>query len=197
MSFIVISDPVCFEEEADLINQLFEQGMPVFHLRKPDGDIASYGRLLSSIVPSYHDRIALHQFHELVKDFPLISRLHYPESFREKACKYSGKYRLSTSIHSLNKLEELNDFDYTFYGPVFDSISKPGYAGLNVAALEIPQAVNRTKLIALGGISIEKVHSLKLMGFDGMAVLGSIWNDKKQAVASFKSLINKYNESFS
>lgn len=194
MAFIVISDAAFFKDEADLINQLFENGMSILHLRKPGGDIANYARLISSIVPAYHNRIALHQFHELVKDFPLIQRLHYPEYNRNNGMTYDKKHTLSTSIHHLDKLEDLVDFDYTFYGPVFDSLSKPGYAGLSAEALKLPQTNNRTKLIALGGIDVERVQQVKRMGFDGMAVLGSVWNDKKSALTSFKSLIIKYHE---
>ncbi|WP_316819016.1 thiamine phosphate synthase [Pedobacter nyackensis] len=196
MSFIVISDPLSFEHESELINLLFETGMPLFHLRKPGMDIDSYAKLISLIDSSYHNRIALHQFHELVSDFALIKRLHYPEKLRTEGCKYEQDNVLSTSIHSLNELDKLQSFDYAFYGPVFNSISKPGYIGLDVGKLELPAGNKRIKLIALGGIELDKVEKVKLIGFDGLAVLGTIWRDKKQAVFEIKSLIDKYNETF-
>lgn len=196
MSFIVISDPLGFEQEADLINQLFEAGMPLFHLRKPDMDINDYTQLISSIDPVYYDRIALHQFHELANNFPLIKRLHYPEKFRKEGYKYNDTNVLSTSIHSLHELHKLEHFDYTFYGPVFNSLSKPGYMGLATVKLKLPVDNKRIKLIALGGIDLDTVEKVKPMGFDGIAVLGAIWNNKERSVDKIKQLIDKYNDSF-
>lgn len=196
MSFIVISDPLGFEQEADLINQLFEAGMPLFHLRKPDMDINDYTQLISSIDPVYYDRIALHQFHELANNFPLIKRLHYPEKFRKEGYKYNDTNVLSTSIHSLHELHKLEHFDYTFYGPVFNSLSKPGYMGLASVKLKLPVDNKRIKLIALGGIDLDTVEKVKPMGFDGIAVLGAIWNNKERSVDKIKQLIDKYSDSF-
>lgn len=195
MSFIIISDPLGFEHEADLINQLFENGMPIFHLRKPGMDIEDYSKLISLIGSAYHDKIALHQFHELVNDFPLIKRLHFPEQLRTEGYKYHEAHLLSTSIHNLNELDKLEPFDYAFYGPVFNSLSKPGYMGLDVDKLKLPIR-KRIKLIALGGITLDKVEKVKQMGFDGIAVLGFIWNNKKLSTHNLKSLINKYNNTF-
>lgn len=196
MSFIVISDPACFNGEYQLINQLFEAGMPHFHLRKPGVGKDHCAKLISRIDPRYHERIALHQFHEMVKDFPLITRLHYPEKHRKNNDSYNRNYTLSTSIHSLNELDKLSHFDYTFFGPVFNSLSKPGYSGLTSTELLLPRSNNRIKIIALGGIEENKIEKVKHFGFDGLAILGGIWNDKKQVLSNFKKLINKYNESF-
>lgn len=196
MDLIVISDPVAFSNEADLINQLFDAGMTIFHLRKPAMDKSDYARLISQIATPYHDRMALHQFHELVNDFPSIKRLHYPEQVRKEGFINVDGYTMSTSIHHLNDLEELKDFDYIFYGPVFNSISKQGYIGLSTADLILPNKNSDLKIIGLGGIDCKKIQDVKLMGFDGIAVLGAIWNEKELALNNFKSLINKHKEYF-
>lgn len=199
MELIVISDPVCFEGEADLINALFDAGMAVFHLRKPDTDKSTYAGLISKIAKQYHGGIALHQFHELAEDFPLIKRLHYPEQHRKaslNAIVDLNGYTLSTSVHHLTTLHELKGFDYAFYGPVFNSISKPGYEGLQKDDLMLPDKDRLVKIIGIGGIDEEKVQRLKEMGFDGIAVLGTIWNNKPQTVNNFKSLITRYKEYF-
>lgn len=196
MDLIVVSDPAYFEGEAKLINQLFEAGMAIFHLRKPGTDQSACTRLIDQIEERYHNRIALHQFHELSKDFIAIKRLHFPEQHRKEGLKNMQGYTLSTSVHHLDDLNELTGFDYTFYGPVFNSISKQGYAGLGATNLILPDQNRGVKIIGLGGIDHEKVQDVKLMGFDGMAVLGTIWNNKKQAVQNFKLLINKHKEHF-
>ena len=195
MDLIVVSDAVYFENEAKLINQLFEAGMAIFHLRKPGTDQSAFKGLIDQIEKQYHNRIALHQFHELSKDLTDIKRLHFPEQRRKEVFKNVDGYTLSTSIHHLDELKNVVGFDYTFYGPVFNSISKQGYSGIGSADLVLPEN-SGIKIIGLGGIDHEKVQDVKLMGFDGVAVLGAIWNNKQQAVQNFKSLINSYKEHF-
>lgn len=198
MELIVLSDPTYFKGEASLINQLFEAGLPVFHLRKPGSDRLTYASLIAEINERYHDRIALHGFHEVIIDFPSIKRLHYPEWLRKQICKDEIHRKdpalenciRSTSIHHLKELDQLEGFDYTFYGPVFNSISKPGYAGVAGADLVLPERKNDVRIIALGGIDAGKVAQIKHIGFDGLATLGAIWNKKEQALDNFKKLVN-------
>jgi len=195
MKLIVISDPVYFKNEAHLINQLFDAGMPLFHLRKEGFTRQAYAALIDGIDKRFHDRIALHQFHELVVDFPSLNRLHYPEWLRKETIAKDlaiamDKYILSTSIHHLNDLSDLTGFDYTFYGPVFNSISKPGYPGIANIDFELPRYIDSPKVIALGGITAEKINPVKHMGFDGFAVLGTIWTEKEEAIKNLKRLIN-------
>ncbi|WEK17487.1 MAG: thiamine phosphate synthase [Candidatus Pedobacter colombiensis] len=196
MKLIVISDPVYFKDEARLINRLFEAGMSLFHLRKEGFTRQAYAALIAGIDECYHDRIAMHQFHELAGDFPLIKRLHYPEWLRKETiasdlAAIMDNYTLSTSIHHLANLKNLAGFAYTFYGPVFNSISKPGYTGTANTDFVLPEHSNHTKVIALGGITAEKIEQVKQMDFDGFAVLGAIWSKKEEAVNNLKKLINK------
>ncbi len=198
MELIVLSEPTFFKDEARLVNQLFEAGLSHFHLRKPESDRRTYTSLIREIDERYHDRIALHGFHDLILDFPAISRLHYPEWLRKGTFK-DGMHNAgsalkdcirSTSVHQLKDLKELEGFDYTFYGPVFNSISKPGYAGLASPDLLLPERKNKLRIIALGGIDPGKILEVKRMGFDGLAALGAIWNQKEDAIDNFKQLVD-------
>lgn len=192
MKFFVISDPIYFEGEATLINRLFEAGLAVLHLRKPYSDKASYVKLITEIDACFHERIALHSFHELLEDFPSIKRLHYPEWRRMQILQEKGHNEFSklknciqsTSIHFPADLNQLEGFDYAFYGPVFDSISKSDYKGVPEINLGISEH-SGIEIIALGGISPENISQIRKMGFDGLASLGSIWNNPEQAVANF------------
>ncbi len=191
-----MSDPAYFPEEANVIEQLFDAGLSVFHLRKPGSDRQAYRNLITEIHERYHDRVALHHFHDLLSEFKAIKRLHYPESnrkqmeesedFEEPVLRYCIR---STSIHNSEELEELKGFDYTFYGPVFNSISKPGYQGIAAVDTVLPKRKSNVEVIALGGIAPEKTEQLKRMGFDGMAVLGAIWKDKTRALSNFKKML--------
>ncbi|NQX41117.1 thiamine-phosphate pyrophosphorylase [Pedobacter steynii] len=193
MELIVISKPSFFEGEANLINELFESGMERFHLRKEGAEKHEYEQLLGNIHPQYLERVALHQFHELAADFG-IGRLHFPEAQRK-----SGQHLLlppseatilSTSIHKTDQLADLENFKYTFYGPVFQSISKKDYPSVVPNGFKLRNST-RVKVIALGGITTEKIDLVRQMGFDGAAILGSLWNQPELAVNHFKKSLEK------
>ncbi|WP_449438482.1 thiamine phosphate synthase [Pedobacter steynii] len=192
MNVIVIANPAVIGSESKIINQLFESGLDIFHLRKESCTRAYCKQLISEIDEVYHNRIALHHFHELTNDFG-IKRLHYKEAQRKQLQEANAVFNfkntvLSTSIHQPEDVNNLQGFDYTFFGPVFNSISKPGYTGVLNPNFKLPHSQNGTKLIALGGIDAGNAVKLNSMGFDGVAVLGYIWNDPSKAVRNFKTI---------
>lgn len=176
---IVISNPTSVENEASLINQLFDQGLQLFHLRKPDYSKEEMRILLREIDVSNYPKIVLHQRHDIAKEFG-IKRLHFTEELRinitpEYLCK--NDFILSTSVHSVEDLEMLNDvFEYAFLSPVFDSISKPDYKAVQFD-LSSSSESRKVKVIGLGGIKSSNYQEAMKMGFYGVALLGSIWNN--------------------
>lgn len=195
MELIVISNPNAVENEAQIINQLFEAGLKRFHLRKPDWDSKQLIDLLMLIDKAFYHNISLHQQHHIAEDFD-IKRLHYTERHRmntdlEKLIyKNSKGYVLSTSVHDLNILKTLTGFDYIFFGPVFNSISKPGYKSNLPEGFRIIKNGVKPKVIALGGVEESNLDKVKEMDFDGVAVLGTIWNDPGHAISNFRRLKN-------
>ncbi|WP_426326745.1 thiamine phosphate synthase [Pedobacter sp. R-06] len=187
MELIVIAKPTIFKEECHLVNQLFEAGLQVFHLRKENADEAGYRKIVEGILPEYHPRIALHHFHALANDYNM-NRIHHTESFRKNlSTNIMPKNQiLSTSIHQLSAIDAIATYHYSFYGPVFNSLSKPGYLGIIPPGFRLNKYNSNTKLIALGGIGLNQIDQVKEMNFDGVALLGSIWNDPAQALINFK-----------
>jgi len=95
---------------------------------------------------------------------------------------YKWHERLLPWQGSVHSFEELKNFDYKeiiLIGPIFDSISKPGYKS-KFSKEELKTGIanwhSRTKLYALGGIDSENIGELAELGFDGAAVLGAVWN---------------------
>jgi thiamine-phosphate pyrophosphorylase len=193
MELIVISNPFAVDDENIIINNLFQAGLKYFHIRKPESGIQTVKELLNGIAPCFYERIALHQFHEMASDFG-INRLHYTESARIRSnpqqwqLQVEKGFILSTSIHDITQLPELKHFDYAFYGPVFDSISKPGYQSKLSADFKLDKTNIKPKVIALGGIQIANLTMIKPMGFDGAAVLGIVWNEPNKAVKHYNQL---------
>ena len=185
---IVISSPTPITNEASLINQLFDEGLSVFHLRKPESSSQELVLLLQEINPIYYSKIALHSHHYMAKSFG-INRLHYTEASRKQLTEMDLQEKkfesiFSTSVHSISDYESLsNHFEYTFLSPVFDSISKPGY---QAQSFDLSKKTE-IKLIALGGINETNCCKAFDMGFDGIALLGSVWNSEDK-LKTFKAI---------
>jgi thiamine-phosphate pyrophosphorylase len=194
---IVISNPTPVQQEHTIINALFDEGLAIFHLRKPDVSKKELNHLLINIDKRHHPKIALHQHHQLANYFG-TKRIHYTEADRivyEHSLLNSdmSTFTLSTSIHQLASYLSLPDlFDYCFLSPVFKSISKPEYHSLLTPGFKIPLKT-KTKLIALGGISSATIPDVKKLDFDGIALLGSLWRAPETAVANFKKIRQQWN----
>lgn len=197
MELIVVSLPDYFEGEGELINELFAEGLHLFHLRKLEKDAEKFRKLMREIDPEYYPLISIHQHHELAGEFAL-RRLHFKEQDRilKRAAELGElkkqAYVLSSSIHELSALPDLEYFDYVFFGPVYNSISKKGYQSiLNVDFVLPPHLV---KVFAIGGITAGQLSELKHMDFDGAVVLGTIWQQPDAPLTAFKKLKHTINE---
>jgi len=196
---IVITNPCAVKNEAFIINQLFDNGLEVLHLRKPEATIEDLKRLIELIRQEFHSQLSLHQYHEIAINYT-INRLHFTEKMRqqpENALLHfnKGKQQIfSTSVHTMDSFNSLHDtFDYAFLSPVYDSISKAGYkAGFDCTA-PLKNRTNFTaKLIGLGGIKHENCKRTIDSGFDDVALLGAIWlaDDPLKEYKKCKKAIN-------
>lgn len=179
MKSIIITNPISLPDEIPIINQLFDNGLELLHLRKPGYSEADYHSFVSCIHSYYRNRCVLHQFHLTAQEFG-INRLHFSEKKRKEITDWN-QYTdciLSTSVHSIEDFNDLPDcFEYAFLSPVFPSISKVGYVSEKNLFAEVKKRTNfQTKLIALGGITFENEQLTIESGFDNVAMLGAIWN---------------------
>lgn len=176
---VVVSPELFFEKEAQLFNALFENGLNLLHLRKPNAKSDNYEELLGEVKPHFRDRIVLHQHHFLAEKYG-IHRLHFSSverEFMKGPEEYIGKERVfSTSIHGIHEYKGLSaQFSYAFLSPVFDSISKPGYRA-KIHDLNKIKYRNGTKLIGLGGVHAMNCKQVFEKGYDGIGLCGTIWS---------------------
>lgn len=195
MQVLIISSPQVIPNEAGLINMLFEAGLSCFHLRKPGLGHQDLISLIEGIDTIFHSRIAWHQHHEIALDLGM-NRLHFPVAQRNLSdwTYLSGLasegYRLSTSVHENENFTGFELFDYTFFGPVYNSLSKTGYQGICTDDFELDTQLKKcTRVIGLGGVTPEKIPLMRKMNFDGAAVLGLIWNEPERALENYKNLL--------
>jgi len=179
---ILITQNKDIAEENRLLNNLFEAGLQLLHIRKPTHTIQETRTLLKSIPPIFHPKIVLHNHYELLTDFKLKGA-HLPEKIRKAGNINLTKNIVSTSFHALEDIKtEKLIFEYAFFSPVFKSISKQGYEP-SIESTQIKDffKVNRNKIkspnIALGGITDKNILQLQDMGFAGAACIGYIWEN--------------------
>ena len=197
MKLILISSPTYFVEEDKIITTLFEEGLDILHLRKPDTAPIYAERLLTLIPEQYHKRIVVHGHFYLKEEFKLKG-IHLNHRNPNLPNNYKG--HVSRSCHSLEEIKEhKRDCDYMFLSPVFDSISKQNYHA-NYTPEEIRQAhkdgIIDKKVIALGGIDVDNIREVKGYGFGGAAIMGALWSrfdtcldkDFDQVIEHFKKL---------
>jgi thiamine-phosphate pyrophosphorylase len=186
MKLIVITTPDFREEETMQILSLFENGLEMLHLRKPDSNKEEYEQLLRSIPSRFLDRIVLHEHFELAEQLP-VRGVH----LNRRNPEYQGnrEMKISKSCHSLDELKSVSGYDHVFLSPIFDSISKEGYNAafpyeqLKAASKE---GLINEKVFALGGICSTTLPKLKDYSFGGAAVLGAIW--EKFDIEEFKKI---------
>ncbi|MCX6218820.1 thiamine phosphate synthase [Spirosoma sp.] len=115
-------------------------------------------------------------------DVPASFRWHLKDTDRQAATFIAG-FPFSTSVHALSEWPKLaGQVDMVFYSPLFPSISKPGYgpsSSLEIIGQEVSAIRQRHKdlprLIGLGGIQAENVALVRRAGFDGVALMGALW----------------------
>jgi thiamine-phosphate pyrophosphorylase len=179
---MVITNPILIPNEINTIHSLFENGLELLHIRKPHFSETEMRAFLMEINAALRQQLVLHSQHQLASEFG-INRIHFTEKTRNETAEERLKnwrknnYTLSTSVHRMQDFEKLSDdFDYAFFGPVFGSISKPNYMSKIDFEKELSQRKNnKTKLVAVGGITYENLKIALRYRFDDTAILGTIW----------------------
>lgn len=204
MRLILFSPTVSVKNETSILNELFARGLETYHLKKPTYTEKKMKAYLEKIPSEYHNRIVIHSHHLLVKKYNLKG-IHFPSKLLKKKFKTwwvltrtkrkQPWLSVSTSFHSIKELDNVNPiFDYVFLSPIFDSITKSQYqSGFKEYSLTNNLKSINYKVIALGGITEEKVPIVFRMGFYGMGLLGALWTSDKP-IEIFEGVQKKINE---
>jgi len=184
---IVITPEELIKNETEIINELFQEGLDLLHIRKPLLNSVGMVDFIQKINSKFHHQLVLHSHYELAENFN-ISRFHFREDYRHNSLYKSFKDRIiSTSVHDIEVFNELNeDWNYVFISPVFPSISKKGYGEKSNILNDIEKRNNsNVKLIALGGINDQNISKAFESDIDGVALLGAIW-ESTEPIKIFK-----------
>ena len=190
---IVITKPEFFEGEAEQIVQLLDSGRAdLVHIRKPLVSLADSARglelaelaglerlerLIQALPARAYGRLVLHDCFELALKYQLHG-VHLNSRHPQPPQGFKGA--ISISCHSLKELAECRRKPYAYMSlsPIFDSISKPGYNSAFTAeqiAEARRQGLIDERVMALGGVTFDKIDDVLKMGFGGAMILGDAW----------------------
>jgi len=196
---LLISPPEESPSELPILLRLFEAGLALFHLRKPEWSEAKLAEYLRAVPVPLHAHIVLHSHYALAERYalhglhlPARSRLRWQPSLRQPGL------TLSTSFHAVKEVQQhRRRYDYVTLSPIFDSVSKVGYSStFDLGALQkaLQQLQRRAhyppQVIALGGITADTISATQEAGFAGAAVLGAVWQ-APDPVAAFQAIQSK------
>lgn len=168
--------------EQDLLDEtaaweaLREAGLTHLHLRKPHWNEARMAACLESLSPALRACVRLHDHHVLAARYRL-GGIHLNARHPSPPQGYSGN--VSRSCHTLEEVEcHKGACEYVFLSPIFASISKRGYEaaftpGTLRAAAE--SGLIDARVVAMGGVTPDRLPLLQALGFGGAAVLGALW----------------------
>lgn len=175
---IVITLPYFFDGEAEQIVQLLHSSVDLIHIRKPESKAEEVEKLIMSIPSEYYPRLVLHDHHDLAMKYHLHG-VHLNGRNPQPPMGWEGS--VSKSCHSLEEVKEWKGkCDYVSLSPIFDSISKQGYhAAFSSSEIEEARRVGiiDKKVLALGGVTFNKIDDVLRMGFGGGMILGDAWKN--------------------
>ena len=184
MKWIVITPPDFIDGETAYINHLFEKGLDLLHLRKPSASATECKPLLDSIDERWHPRIVVHDHFSLCHEYALHG-IHLNGRHPLPPKDFAGS--ISRSCHSIDEVEASKpSCNYVFLSPIFDSISKEGYAShFTISTLQdaAQRGIIDQQVMALGGITLEGLEQVADCHFGGAAFLGDIWRRMNEADA--------------
>lgn len=189
---IVITPPIPSSEWIFTLNSLFSAGLERLHLRLHTASEGDYRRVIEAVAYCYRRRVVIHDYFHLADDYKLggihLSTAKW-QSMTTRPLTDEG-VTVSASCHSAEEIMSIPfQIDYCFLSPVYDSISKLGYvSAFDASSATHVIAQSTVPVWALGGITPEAIADTMAMGFEGVAVLGYVWNNPQEAIMRWRRL---------
>ncbi len=197
MKLLVISPEAADRREVDAVRAMIALGLKRYHVRKPAWTENQVSAWLQPFSEAERKIFIMHEHPALVKSLGLAGA-HWRDDQEAPAEPPANFGIRSRACHDLKTVAAaLGRYDSVLLSPVFPSLSKPGYGATRAwtdaeaKTLLVNRAATtlRTELYALGGVEPNKLETCQRLGFDGVAVLGAIWQaaDPVAAFADFQS----------
>jgi thiamine-phosphate pyrophosphorylase len=188
-----MTQPTYFVEEDKILSALFDEGLDILHVNKPELDLVYAERLLSLLPQRILDRIVVHQHYFLKKEFDLRG-IHIDRP--EEPVPDGMRRHVTRSTPNIDDLKAMKkECDYVMLHSLYDSLHDGAKASLTEDEM---RAARKAGLIdkhvyALGGMSLENIAKAKELGFGGVVICGDLWSRFSiQHEVDFKGLIEHF-----
>lgn len=191
VKLIVITEEGKVAHERERAVWMLRNGADRLHLRKPSWSQEDVRAWLCAMPSSCLRQITVHNHVEMACEMP-IGGVHVNgnvswekvKDVMRKRPKTWEELMVSVSCHSLREVAENERMaDYAFLSPVFDSVSKDGYTskfdGETLSRARKEGLVNE-KVMALGGVTLERIGKVRSYGFGGVAMIGGAWRRSEE-----------------
>lgn len=178
----------------DVVAAAFDGGCRWVSLREKDLSASERRRLAEALVKraeSYKARVGVHDDIALAASLGLRA-LHLPAAGSLKNAKLAVDPRclIGRSCHTAEDVAaaEVEGTDYVSISPIFLTQSKPGYGpALGIENLATIARNSQHALVALGGLTPDRVSACQDAGAKGVAVMGEIMRagDPTRMMTSF------------
>lgn len=191
MKLILVTTPNYFVEEDKILTALFEEGLDLLHLCKPDTAPMFAERLLTLIPEQFHKRIVVHGHFYLKEEFGLKG-IHLTNRNNQIPEGYKG--HISSSCNSFDEVatkKALND--YLILSPVFNDENIEDNTSSMLTKENIRNAYKMgiidKRVMAFGGINETNISQIIDMGFGGAVIKNGLWNNFDACIDSDYSIL--------
>jgi thiamine-phosphate pyrophosphorylase len=169
-------------ELVSVVEECLEAGLPAVQVREKDLGAGDLARLCRRLLGSVRDRGAQLVVNDRV-DVALavgadaVQRTHTSLPVEDIRAIVGGRLRIGVSVHSLiDAVEaEVKGADWVTYGPVYDTPSKRAY-GPPQGLERLAEVAGRLRIpvVAIGGITPQRVKEVRAAGARGVAAISFI-----------------------
>jgi thiamine-phosphate pyrophosphorylase len=169
-------------ELAAVVGECLAAGLPAVQVREKDRGAADLAFLCRRLLAATRDAGAMLVVNDRV-DVALavgadaVQRTHTSLAVDDIRAVAGRRLRIGVSVHSLEDAvdAELKGADWVTYGPVYDTPSKRPYgAPQGLERLATVARGLRIPVVAIGGITPERVREVRQAGARGVAVISAI-----------------------
>ena len=177
MKLLLLSSPYFFVEEDKILATLFEEGLDMLHLRKPDSEPVYCERLLTLLPAKYHPSIVANDHFYLKEEFGLMG-IHLSHRNPDIPKNYNGI--TTCTCYSLEELAEAKKRNHyvilkNIYSSASGSNNQAQYTHRQLRDASRQGLIDK-HVMAQTGITLENIPEIRDLGFGGAVVCNDIWN---------------------
>ncbi len=180
---------------AEVVTGAVAGGVDAVQVREPDLGAAELAEVVERVKEAVGGRAAVVVNGNTGVAAGLGVGVHLPERgmATAEARRLVGERLLGRSVHSVAAATVAAGADYLLAGHVFETASKPGRPALGLDGLGRIVEAAWEPVLAIGGITVERVAAVAAAGATGVAVVGAIAEaaDPERAAAALRRAVDE------